>query len=532
MSDYETVDQDQSTRRVERRRKKRDNKELRKVGWLGYTVLIFAVLATFGSLLGTDLLWTEYDQVQRSPFTAMESPDEVQSIELLRNRSLVDTLSYFAESNTSLPVAQLHRGINLLLHLTAAIFLLRVLQNLNLTGAFAATLVFALHPAVVQPIFWPGYRAELFGLVLILAALDFGLRSRNPIEYLLALMLTLAACFVHKAGLAIPVVLALMIYLQKGSIHLNEYNRVLPMVCIALFTGAWIHAGVPAEASQPGAIYEAINHAGQNLAFFYKQALVPASPALFHPYDSYSAAQTSIEFSILPFCVLIPFYAVALFKFRTGWSRGLLIGLTAFILLLLPGINARGFNIDGSPAHETYGLYIALPAILALIVAGSRSVLNRVEFAGKGLWFMALGLIILIEITLSAAFSYALGNPVRMWQLQAEQWPKQWIPQVALINYAADTNELEFSQSELIRKLEELLERRPELIDQRRILVRSYVAAGQRSNALREYRRILRESEPNEAFLSEAADFFDRMGFKWEANNARKRMQSTPTPDS
>lgn len=512
------------------RRKRREQAPKQTLGKLGYPILIVLVLATFASLLGNTELWPEYDQAIRSPYTSMEGIGEALSLEMLHSRQLFDSLSYFVESKSSLPVAQVHRSINILLHLLSALLLLRLLRTLELPGAFAASLAFALHPAVVQPLFWAGARNELFGLVVILAALNCGVRSRNGIEYLLALLLTFLACLIHQAGLFIPVILALIIYLQKRRFHLNEYNRVLPIACLALFTCVWLQGISPAIASDSLSTHQAISHASQNLFFFYEQAFAPSSPALFYTYDSKSVELMSLEFSLLPFCIFLPLYALALFKFRTVWSRGLILGLTAFIILLLPGINTHGINIDGSPAHETYGLYIALPAVLALMIAGSRSLIEKIEIGGKSLWMIALSLLIIIEIMITGAFAYELGNPVRMWQLQAEQWPNQWAPKAALINYAENTDELELSQLELIRTLEQLLEEKPDLLNERRILARSYMAANEKTNALREYRRILRESEPDDEFLQEAADYLQVMGMNWEADNARKRMQATPTP--
>ena len=529
MPENEVTDGVQVMPRQAPRRKRRERRSQKKINWSRYALLMVLVIATFGSILGNDLLWTEYDQTERAPYTSMEDPADALNIEMLRSRHILDTLSYFAEVRLGLPLAQVHRGINLGLHLLASLMLLRLLRTLEIPGAFAASLVFALHPAVVQPLFWPGYRTELFGLVVIIAALSCAIRSRNWFEYLLALMLTFMACLIHKAGLFIPAILALLIYLKKGNVHLQDYNRVLPMVCIALFTGAWIHSGPAAAVAGEGIpLYQAINHAGQSLFFFYQLALVPDSLALFYPYDTTAVEQTTFEFSILPFCVFLPLYVIALIKFRTSWSRGLILGLSAFMLLLIPGMNSHGLNIDGTRAHESYGLYVALPALMALIICGSRSIVERMEFAGRSLWFTALSLLIIVEVLLSGAFSYTLGDPIRMWQLQAEQWPKQWIPKVALINYAGESEDIGYSQSQLIRTLEELLEENPDLIKERRMLAKIYVTAGENNNALREYTRILRETDPDDAFLEEAATFLDRMGLRWEANNARKRMKTPP----
>jgi Flp pilus assembly protein TadD len=55
-------------------------------------------------------------------------------------------------------------------------------------------------------------------------------------------------------------------------------------------------------------------------------------------------------------------------------------------------------------------------------------------------------------------------------------------------------------------------------------LIDIYRKEGQNSNALRQYKRILRSSEPNNEFLLEAAEFYDRLGLSWDAKNARERI--------
>ena len=256
---------------------------------------------------------------------------------MLRERELIESLSYLAETRIPLPLAQaqLHRGINLVLHISAALLLLRLLRTLRLKGALATSLVFAVHPAVVQTLFWPGYRDELFGLVLILSALNCGIRDRNQFENLLCWLLTALACLVHTAGLFIPLILALIVFLQKGTLQLNHYNRVLPLLCIALFTGAAIHAGASTSDSAPLPVHLAINHAAENIVFFYNQTLIADTHALFYPYDSVTVQQNSLLFSLLPFCSVLPFYALAFIQWNTGWSRGILLGLSAFLCLLL-----------------------------------------------------------------------------------------------------------------------------------------------------------------------------------------------------
>ena len=77
---------------------------------------------------------------------------------------------------------------------------------------------------------------------------------------------------------------------------------------------------------------------------------------------------------------------------------------------------------------------------------------------------------------------------------------------------------------ETINIIEDILDQQPELIELREKLIDIYRKEGQNSNALRQYKRILRSSEPNDEFLLEAAEFYDRQGLSWDAKNARERI--------
>jgi hypothetical protein len=72
--------------------------------------------------------------------------------------------------------------------------------------------------------------------------------------------------------------------------------------------------------------------------------------------------------------------------------------------------------------------------------------------------------------------------------------------------------------------LEEILDQQADLIDVRKKLLRIYREEGQNTNALRQYKRILRDSEPSNEFLLEAAELYDRLGLTWDAKNARERI--------
>ena len=80
------------------------------------------------------------------------------------------------------------------------------------------------------------------------------------------------------------------------------------------------------------------------------------------------------------------------------------------------------------------------------------------------------------------------------------------------------------SRNETIEIIEDILDQYPDRIGLREKLARFYRNEGQNTNALRQYKRILRDTDPNDEFLLEAAELYDRLGLTWDANNARERI--------
>ena len=221
---------------------------------------------------------------------------------------------------------------------------------------------------------------------------------------------------------------------------------------------------------------------------------------------------------------------LAFIKLRQPWGRALLLGLTSFILLLLPGIQSPGTNLAGGPAHEDYSLYIALPPIIALIVCGTRNIVSRITLAGKGLWYIALCLFLTFEVIHSASFSYLLSSPEKMWRAQSKQWPEQWIPNAALARELHKYENSSEKQRELKNLLELLLKNYPERLPERKLLLKTYLETGEINNALNQYRYILRETEPPIEFMKEAAAFLDSMSLSREAERTRERIRLRLNP--
>lgn len=505
------------------RRSRPKAKPTKPAGWLAYLALVIFAIGSYAPIFSSGTLWSEYDEVERSPYQSMESWTEVWSPTMIRAEDPISLTSYFIERKIPLDPAVTHHAINLFLHIIAAILLLKTLDALKLPAAFSASLIFALHPTVLQTIFWSGYREELVGLILLLAALYVGIRNGGPGNFFSLICISTIAYIAHPATLLLPLVLGLCIFQQHTNIHLRDYNRLLPLLILSLFIGVWTQgnqAGLDLELSNRLSIY------AQNFFFYLKQALAPVELSLFHRFDQSKGYSVGAQHSFLPFLLFIPFYILIAVNYKKPWARSLLLGLTSYLLLIMYGLSKTGAYLDGSLANEDHLHYIALPFIIALITCTAGGIARNMGSSGKILWYIGFSLFAVVQITLTSSYAYAVSDRAQMWQSLSKQWPATLPPKLALLHIAQESgvsNEL-LDKNEMIEMLENVLQMQPNRIDDRISLARLYRDVDQKSNALREYKRILRDSKPDRDFLREAAEFYDTLGLSWDANNARTRM--------
>jgi len=503
------------------------NPNFQPAGPLAYLLLALVTLIAFAPILGSDLLWTDYDEVERTAFSAMENWSDAWKTEHIQRYDPISTSSYFLEKQLPGPTAPAHRLINILLHLAAALFLLRLLETFRLPGAFAASIVFALHPAALQTLFWPGYRGELVGLVFILATLFYSLRASGSKAYGIALLLAAASMLIHPAAMALPVLIALALFFTNHTWTLQSFNRVLPIACLALFALVWTKAAT--QFVPEGEALSADTIAGQNMVFYLNRAFFPTEFSLFHPYsfgETYSVGATN---SLLAFLIFIPFFVLVGFNFRKRWARGMLFALGGFLALLLHDITQPSRFLNGALAKEDQAVYIALPAASSIVICGVAGFLGNSPGLGRMVWKLGITLFLILQMSLTTFYAYSVSDQNRMWQALVEQWPDAWQPKAALVESTQATEKDFLSTARLTTTLEKILQSRPDRKAERLRLARLYRDSRQNSNALREYRYILRENEPTDEILEEAAMLMESLGLDWEARNARARIDNNST---
>jgi hypothetical protein len=517
-----------------RKRRKRSDfswkPQHKPTGWPAYLTLILLTTVCYFPIFQSGLIWLDYDQEQRSAYQSMDGLADAWTIESIRTGDPLTLSSYFLEDRLPFPDGQTHHAINLLLHIAAACIFLKVLEALKLPAAFSAALVFALHPAVMQTIFWSGYREELVGLILILASLFFGIRNRSPGDYAALLILSASACLLHPAALVLPLLLALCVIHQNRFPHLKDFNHVLPIVCLALFIGVWTQSGsTPLDEG----LADRINRSSQNFFFYLRQAILPTDLALFHPPRISAEFTAGARYTFLPIFLLIPFYVLILFNYNKPWARSVFVGLTAYLLISIYSLLGSGTFLDGQSAQEDHFHYVSLPFILALAVSTLGGIIGRLEPGGRLLWRFGITIFILFQSTVAITQSLAIGDRASMWLEMSEQWPKTWVPKLALIETLQtdeDSGDL-LTKVELINMLEAIIQLKPDSESARISLARAYRADSQNAQALRHYRWLARQEQPNKALMVEIADFYEILGMGWDAQTTRYRIEELYSED-
>ena len=156
-----------------------ENRRSHKIKPLNYFYILLLSFFAFFPLMQNNLLWNEYDTVNRSFFPTLDSWTSIFSGSVFWNDNPIALISYFIEGLIPLPEAFTHRLINILLHSSAAMLLFRLLNRMHVSGAFLTALIFTVHPVTVQTIFWPGYRSIIIVLCLALWCLYLALDRKN-----------------------------------------------------------------------------------------------------------------------------------------------------------------------------------------------------------------------------------------------------------------------------------------------------------------------------------------------------------------
>lgn len=295
-----------------------------------------------------------------------------------------EPVDYYPLSNTSLwlewrlwglnPTG--YRATNLLLHLVSTGLIWSVLRRLSVPGAFAAALLFALHPVNVESVAWISQRKGLLALALYLTSLYAYLRAEAAPQpdsdrgrWYATSIFTFTLAVLSKGSVAVMPLIALGALAWLRPLNRRDLIRIAPFASIAVFLvllQGWFQARVTPDEARIGGPVERLLTAGSVVWFYLYKALLPVDLSFVYPRWRIAADQLRWWLPVLGAAGV----TAALWRGRHGAARLVLFAWGYFCIALLPVMGFADFGFMEHSLVADHHQHAALIAPLALLAAG------------------------------------------------------------------------------------------------------------------------------------------------------------------
>lgn len=290
--------------------------------------------------------------------------------------------------------------VNLLLHITNALLLWRLLVRLQIRGAALAAALFAVHPLHVESVAWITERKNTLSLHFYLLAfhayarfdqwsgIDEARRRRWGI-YVLAIVCFLGALLSKTVTATFPAAILLILWWKRGTLSWREVAPTLPLFLMAL-GGGWItvvveSAHVSLEAGDAYIAWPARFLIAGRAVWFYLGKLIWPHPLIF-TYPQWSVdTHNPAHYLDLGMAV---FLVIGLVLMAAKMGRGILAAVLFYGGSLLPAlgiIDIYAMRYSYVADHFAYLPSIGLIVLAAAAfshLAESRSLFRRAAPVG------------------------------------------------------------------------------------------------------------------------------------------------------
>jgi tetratricopeptide (TPR) repeat protein len=308
--------------------------------------------------------------------------------------------------------------VNILLHAVTALLLLKILQRLEVSGAWLAAFIFALHPVHVESVAWISeVKNTLSGALCAGAALLYLNydRNRRYDTYLAAFALFLIGVMAKTVIVTLPAVLLVVFWWKRGRLEWGrDFKPLIPFFVVGIAAGIvtiWAEQKFSAREGEvfDFSLIERVLIAGRLFWFYLGNLFWPANLTLIYaPWNI--AATTSWQY-------LFPIAAAALFVglwLVRRKSRAPRAAFLCFVLMLFPVLgffNLSYFMSGLDPSHHVaifradHFQYLGDIAIIVLVSAGAVWLSARIQGWYRSAFYVAGVTILLLLASLTWAQS-------------------------------------------------------------------------------------------------------------------------------
>jgi protein O-mannosyl-transferase len=274
---------------------------------------------------------------------------------------------------------------NILLHAVGALLIWRVLVRLRVPGAYAAALLFALHPVCVGSVAWVSERKNVLSMVFyaltILAYLRYDDDGKRT-WYAVAIAAFALALLSKTSGVLLPVALGVLIWWRRGTFGRRDAVRLAPLLGLSVAMGVvtvLFQHQMPMgyEHGAPYSLADRLVASGAAVWFYLYKALVPIRLAIVYPRWEIGAAHALGWLSVGGATGLL------IWQRRKRWARAGLAAGAWFLLMLLPALGLVRMRWMVYSLVADHFQYLALPAAGAVVVAALWTAMRRLPEAAR-----------------------------------------------------------------------------------------------------------------------------------------------------
>ncbi len=347
----------------------------------------------------------------------------------------------------------------------------RLLLRLDVRSsvAFAATLLFAIHPIQVESVSWiAGFSTPLFSLFCLLSALFYLDHSEkeegSSQHYALSILFFVAACLAKSTAVMLPLLLLVFDFFWKKPALASRKRWLgyapyfLLALCFGLFTfytRAAAGVDVGGEANSYSALERVLLVCYTPLLYWYK-LLVPTSLSVYYSFDKVNGSLPLMYYAAPVILAVVGFAAWRFRQTAPYLHKGLLF-YAANIFFALPFYSVGSFEL----CADHYN-YLACIGIFYLLVSGWQSAQQGfpsfsggIQWLGR-IWVAALVLLSLFQIQLWKDTISIVSNAIEKGYHQNGR-----MYEARAIAYANDRKDL----ASAMRDFDKALEINPKLAD-------------------------------------------------------------------
>ena len=320
---------------------------------------------------------------------------------------------------------------NILLQIAGAILLWRLLEKLQVQGAWLAAALFAVHPIHVESVAWITERKNtlsaffyLLAALAYLRAVDLSQRRIDWNWYLGSIALFTAAMFSKTVACTFPAAALLIVYWKSGRIRWRDIRPTIPFFAIGIMLGivTAVLERTHVKAVGPAfqfSIAQRLLIAGRALWFYAGKLAVPWPLAFI--YARWNVSGHVPWQYLFPLAAVAAIAAVWLLRGRIG--RGPVVAVLFFAGTLFPALGF--FNIY--PMRFSFVAdhfqHLASAGLTTLLAVGIARVTNVQRAIGNTIATTVL----LICVVLTYVQCGVYADAVTLWRDTVVKTPGSWM---------------------------------------------------------------------------------------------------------